>query len=207
MQPLDPVKDIAISIAKYLMILCLGFFMGYRFHSKFYEPTKPVVTSHWPSDEEPTKLPVNPNEFQTGLLPSNPSIPFQDVFHRIPPFELSEMGKDALDKDGHHSPFEEPQEDGPKLNSPRSGKWPTVRKNYLAIHPRCEACGSTDNLAVHHIKPFHTHPELELDFTNLITLCYTHHFELGHHKNWKTVNPYVKEDAKRIKDHTYYTAP
>jgi len=72
--------------------------------------------------------------------------------------------------------------------APRSSKWTELRNRYVAEHPRCEACGSTRSLNVHHVAPFHLHPELELDPTNLITLCREHHFRLGHHRDWKYEN-------------------
>ncbi len=64
--------------------------------------------------------------------------------------------------------------------SPRSSKWPAVREEWILEHPTCAACGAERDLHVHHIKPFHLHPELELDRGNLITLCREHHFRIGH---------------------------
>ena len=89
----------------------------------------------------------------------------------------------------------------------RSSKWPAVRREFLRNHPCCEACGKTTDLAVHHIKPFHLWPELELVPSNLITLCEYHHFYLGHDEdgngpkkpNWKTSNRSVWRDARREK--------
>ncbi len=56
-------------------------------------------------------------------------------------------------------------------NAKRSGHWPTVRKDYLKDHPNCAVCSGNKKCEVHHKKPFHTHPELELEPTNFITLC------------------------------------
>src|SRR5690242_21104937 len=57
----------------------------------------------------------------------------------------------------------------------RSSRWPTVRKKFLskikAAGNGCAARGAKIGLQVHHKKPFHIHPELELDPTNLIALC------------------------------------
>lgn len=53
----------------------------------------------------------------------------------------------------------------------RSSQWHVVEKKHLEKHSKCEACGSTKNLNVHHIMPFHLFPEKELDPENLITLC------------------------------------
>lgn len=83
----------------------------------------------------------------------------------------------------------------------RSTRWPTVRAKYLKVWNTCAACGSKDKLEVHHVKPFHLFPELELDPTNFITLCeksgHDCHFVFGHNYNWKCWNPDVKEDAGR----------
>src|SRR5690242_4959568 len=73
----------------------------------------------------------------------------------------------------------------PSAHEPsRSGKWPKVRAEYLEKHPVCEACGSDQDLQVHHVLQFRTHPERELDPTNLITLCgpggHNCHIRIGH---------------------------
>jgi 5-methylcytosine-specific restriction protein A len=83
---------------------------------------------------------------------------------------------------------------------PRSNHWHTVRKHYLEKFPTCAACGGTEMVEVHHCVPFHTHPELELDESNFITLCQapglSHHFVIGHcGTSWADWNPHVREDA------------
>lgn len=82
----------------------------------------------------------------------------------------------------------------------RSLKWPGVEKKYLQEFPTCAACGSNKKLNVHHIKPFHLNPELELNYDNLITLCMDNdcHLLIGHGNNFRAYNPNVKEDAKVI---------
>jgi 5-methylcytosine-specific restriction endonuclease McrA len=82
----------------------------------------------------------------------------------------------------------------------RSSKWTTIRTNYLRAHPVCEACGSTIDLNIHHVIPFHIDPSKELDPTNLITLCRQHHLSIGHmcstnKPNWSCANPNVRKDA------------
>lgn len=90
----------------------------------------------------------------------------------------------------------------PSLSTARSSHWPTVRKNHLATNSTCVVCGSKDKVEVHHIKPFHLHPDLELEPTNLISLCETTkhgincHLLIGHLGNFKNVNPSVVEDAQ-----------
>ena len=85
------------------------------------------------------------------------------------------------------------------LGVPRSGGWSTVRKHHLEKEGWCKYCGGTKNLAVHHIEPFHLHPEKELDDTNLITLCENYgnecHLKIGHFGNWKNFNPDVRKTA------------
>lgn len=81
----------------------------------------------------------------------------------------------------------------------RSPRWRAVRKAYLKAHPTCESCGGTRMLEVHHRKPFNLFPELELDPTNLITLC-EHparncHYAVGHLMNWRAWNPVVHDLA------------
>ena len=80
---------------------------------------------------------------------------------------------------------------------PRSGSWPTVRGKHLKLHPLCAACGGDRELNVHHKKPFHEHPELELDESNIIALCNKHgcHLLIGHLCSWHSYNPRVEEDA------------
>ena len=87
-------------------------------------------------------------------------------------------------------------------NVKRSPKWDGVRKQHLKSNPKCEVCGGKIRINVHHIKPFHTHPELELEPTNLITLCESLsyglncHLLIGHLGNYKNVNPKSVEDSK-----------
>ncbi len=91
--------------------------------------------------------------------------------------------------------------------APRSGKWPKVEHDFLVDHPCCEVCGNDDRrvIQVHHVLDFHDHPELELDPTNLITLCGVGggcraHFWLGHCGNFRLPsNPHVREDAALMK--------
>lgn len=82
------------------------------------------------------------------------------------------------------------------FEGPRSGKWPAVRQRFIKAHPCCEACGSLQDLNVHHIFSFHDHPELELDPDNLITLCRKHHFLMGHSNSWATTNKNCQKEVK-----------
>ena len=85
----------------------------------------------------------------------------------------------------------------------RSPQWQRVRKEHLLREPACAACGHKGRgLQVHHIKPFHLHPQLELDPRNLITLCELrgrdHHLLLGHLNAWESYNEHVRDDARRF---------
>ncbi|EFH85825.1 HNH endonuclease [Ktedonobacter racemifer] len=84
----------------------------------------------------------------------------------------------------------------------RSPEWPRVAHEHLSHEPACVVCGHRGKgLQVHHIKPFHLYPELELDPNNLITLCEirgrTHHLLIGHLDDWESYNKRVREDTKR----------
>lgn len=83
----------------------------------------------------------------------------------------------------------------------RSSKWDSVRDAFLLEHPVCAACGSSKKLQVHHIVPFHLHPELELDVGNLIVLCMDEnecHLEIGHGGSFRCYNPRVVVHALRF---------
>ena len=84
----------------------------------------------------------------------------------------------------------------------RSNQWPSVRKVHLSRHPDCEACGRKKaflkTLQVHHCQPFHLNPLLELDFSNLITLCDDCHILLGHLRSFKSFNKDIRDDARAL---------
>jgi hypothetical protein len=87
-----------------------------------------------------------------------------------------------------------------KKSNKRSSKWNEVRDEMVQSHPTCAACGSTKKLQVHHIEPFHLHPELELDIKNLIVLCMDVnecHLEIGHGGSFRCYNPRVVAQAQR----------
>lgn len=91
----------------------------------------------------------------------------------------------------------------------RSPEWPRVAQEHLSHQPACVVCGHRgQGLQVHHIKPFHLYPQLELDPHNLITLCEirgrTHHLLIGHLDDWESYNIHVREDSKR---YSHQSAP
>jgi hypothetical protein len=88
----------------------------------------------------------------------------------------------------------------------RSGHWRTVRKNHLKKNAECVVCGDTKKLEVHHIKPFHLYPELELEPSNLLTMCESKsygiicHLLIGHNGSYKNINPDVVKDSLAWKE-------
>ena len=89
------------------------------------------------------------------------------------------------------------------LGQKRSSLWNKVRKNFLIKNNKCAVCGGSKSLEVHHKKPFHLHPDLELNPKNLITLCeaktngVTCHLLFGHLGNYKSINVNVDKDVKQ----------
>lgn len=83
---------------------------------------------------------------------------------------------------------------------PRSSAWPKVRAAHLQANASCEACGQRDALEVHHVQPFHLRPELELDPTNLMTLCADPcHIVHGHLMAWSRHNPTARIDVRQYR--------
>ena len=85
----------------------------------------------------------------------------------------------------------------------RSPEWSRVAMEHRRHEPACVACGYRGKkVQVHHIRPFHLHPQLELDPTNLITLCEArgreHHLLLGHLDAWDSYNEHIRADAKHF---------
>jgi 5-methylcytosine-specific restriction protein A len=102
---------------------------------------------------------------------------------------------------GHEKRLEKSLKRENKKRSTRSPMWRHVEHAFVSSHPTCAACGAAEHLQVHHVLPFHQHPELELDPTNLIVLCMGAsecHVIVGHGDNFKAYNPNVREDAKRF---------
>jgi 5-methylcytosine-specific restriction protein A len=83
----------------------------------------------------------------------------------------------------------------------RSVHWPAVRRDHIRRNPSCAACDGLRLLQVHHIRPFHLEPELELSPGNLITLCMGNlcHIDIGHGDDYKAYNPLVVEHAAQLR--------
>jgi 5-methylcytosine-specific restriction endonuclease McrA len=86
----------------------------------------------------------------------------------------------------------------------RSPQWPKVRAEHLAKNPRCVVCNGTKALEVHHIVPFHVDKTLELEPTNLVTMCESGkggmncHLSVGHLGSFKKYNLKCLESAQYI---------
>lgn len=82
----------------------------------------------------------------------------------------------------------------------RSPEWKTFRKHFLEKNPCCAACGTKLFLEAHHVTPFETNPDLELDEENLIPLCHLrgHHLLLGHGDNFRFYVRRVRELARQV---------
>lgn len=84
--------------------------------------------------------------------------------------------------------------------------WPTLRRAHLAKHPACAICGSTKDREVHHIKPYTLFPDLEMEPSNLVTLCrsknwgFNCHLAVGHGGNYSMYNPYLLDDIASIRE-------
>jgi hypothetical protein len=91
--------------------------------------------------------------------------------------------------------------------SSRSSQWTNVRKQHLKDNNSCCACGKKDKLEVHHIEPYHVNPNRELDPSNLITLCKSCHFIIGHLMDWTSWNIDVISDSRvylnKVKNRPY----
>ena len=77
----------------------------------------------------------------------------------------------------------------------RHSQWNEVRKAYLQKNPNCAYCETKGKIIsnhVHHVMPVWKFPKLELAFSNLITLCPRHHFEIGHFQNYRDYNPKIE---------------
>ena len=86
------------------------------------------------------------------------------------------------------------------LRHPRSPHWPAVREAHLKREPFCRYCGAVAHPEVHHIEPYHLFPAVELEESNLITLCMVPgrecHLRQGHLGSWQRWNPKIRQQCK-----------
>lgn len=152
----------------------------------------------------------NPLPQQHAAIVQHQETPEQK--RNIEDYEYNQEQQHVHDENGNHLTARHRDLEQEELNNPsnrltahpqeaRSGHWPVVRKEHLEKHPTCAACGGKTNLQVHHLTPFHSKPELELDPNNLITLCEAPnrlcHLRIGHAWDFKSYNPNAKRDAAR----------
>ena len=93
----------------------------------------------------------------------------------------------------------------PVRGARRSSQWPKLRQKWLTEHPECAACGRRDETVTpHHIVPVHVDPSMELEESNLISLCehptWNCHSKIGHAGNWRDWVPHVRVLASRVRD-------
>ena len=81
------------------------------------------------------------------------------------------------------------------LGAVRSPRWGKVRRLFLRDNPVCAVCGTGNDLDVHHLIPLSRAPSLELENTNLITLCRPHHFLCGHLMSWFSYSDTCRSDV------------
>jgi len=67
--------------------------------------------------------------------------------------------------------------DGASLN----WSWQRCRRAFLKkVGKVCVCCDTKKKIEVHHILPRHIRPDLAVNMTNLIALCKSCHFHIGH---------------------------
>lgn len=70
----------------------------------------------------------------------------------------------------------------------RSPKWSSLRDRFTKEKKRCAISGLETDLEVHHVKPFHLFPDLELEWDNLCLLTRPIHYLVGHCCKWSYYN-------------------
>ena len=91
-----------------------------------------------------------------------------------------------------------------KKRSERSPHWHHIELQHLEREPLCQGCGSKKHLQVHHEAPFRLHPELELEPSNLITVCVDRaecHLMIAHGGLFAAFNSNVRFDLAEALSH------
>lgn len=138
----------------------------------------------------------------------------QSKFYRELVFPVKPQTAAAVDQDddpedvpGYQGPTVDPKSVG-ATRSGRSPKWRAVRDRFFRENPRCAFKGCTydgPHFSVHHLKPYHLFPELELDTSNLVTVCSgddspNHHLYVAHDGNFRNWN---KDAGQHLTDGVY----
>jgi len=93
--------------------------------------------------------------------------------------------------------------------APRGHEWTRAANDFRKLNPTCAACGCSQNIAIHHVKPWRLCTGSEewkrTDPSNLISLCacrepaHNCHWREGHLSlSWRAANPSVREDSARF---------
>lgn len=104
---------------------------------------------------------------------------------------------DGSDGPGIDETAEQIEQPMSATDSRRSPKWSALRNRFLADHPACCVCGAKST-TVHHAKPFHLFPALELEESNLRSMCDRCHLLIGHLGNFQNYNPDIDKHIKTL---------
>ena len=93
----------------------------------------------------------------------------------------------------------------------RSGMWRNLREDFIRQNDECAICGGKKKLQVHHFYDVSNYPELELKWSNLVTLCVKSkyhkglncHLVFGHKGNWADCNYNLKEQIPMLRSLFY----
>lgn len=84
----------------------------------------------------------------------------------------------------------------------RNPDWPKLQRAYLRRFTRCACCGTPKpKILAHHKLPVQFYPELEMEESNLIALCYRGnncHLLIGHLMDYWSYNKNVEQLAEQI---------
>jgi 5-methylcytosine-specific restriction enzyme A len=86
----------------------------------------------------------------------------------------------------------------------RDPRWAKESREWLAEHAECELCGhdAIEDLEVHHERPYHLFPELEMDRQYWHALCrrpHDCHRLWGHLSDFSLYNPILRESIVIVK--------
>lgn len=79
--------------------------------------------------------------------------------------------KKRAERDAQRKPFQ----NAIRWDNYRNPEWKKLSATMLKEVGRCERCGSTERLQVHHIIPIRYAPELFLERSNMMVLCASCH--------------------------------
>ena len=84
--------------------------------------------------------------------------------------------------------------------------WATRKamREHRKLHPRCALCEMRPKffgraIPVHHRIPVHVRPDLAASPSNLVSLCSTHHFWVGHLGNYRDWNTNIDKTIAALR--------